>query len=145
MTDPRATNVQRFRAEHDADTVFILTAVTPFSVSQDRAIIVTKQHTAQLVTCSGCTPRTALGQGLMRDITPRELTDFRAGLAQADSAWDDDALPPNVHDGITITIERATAQGYDRVRIVDPPPGSPHAQLIAAFSATFPELRAMLR
>lgn len=145
MTDPRAANVQRFHDEHNADTVYILTAVTPFSVSQNRAIIVQKQRTAQLITCTGCTPRTALGQGLMRDITPRELSAFLTAIASAEVAWADDALPPNVHDGITITIERATAKGYDRVRAVDPPPNSPHARLIAAFSANFPELRAMLR
>lgn len=141
MTDPRAENVQRFRDEHGAQQVVILTAVTPFKVSQDRAIVVLVDYHAQLITCSGCTPRTALGQGIMRNVAPKDLMKFLDSLEAADEAWDQDAVPPNVHDGVTLTIEKAGADGYHRVRIVDPEPDSPHAQMIAAWTTTFPEVR----
>lgn len=144
MTDPRAANVQRFREEHGAQRVVVLTAVTPFQISQDRAIVVQADYNAQLITCSGCTPRTALGQGIMRDIVPKDLMDFFAALEQAKDAWDNDVVPPNVHDGITLTVEHADAGGYTRVRIVNPESDSPHARLIAAWTATFPEVRAMM-
>lgn len=144
MTDPRATSVQRFREDHGAQRVVILTAVTPFKVSQDRAIVVQADYNAQLILCSGCTPRTALGQGIMRDIMPKDLRDFFTELEQARHAWDNDAVPANVFDGVTVTIEQADSHGYARVRMVDPEPDSPHARLLSAWMTTFPEVRKML-
>lgn len=146
MTDQRAATVQHYRAEQQAHAVYILTSVMPFSVSQNRAIVVQQGGSmAQLITCSGCTPRTALGQGVMRDIAPDTLEAFLAALADAAPAWDGDAIPPNVHDGVTITVERVDEDGYARVRIVEPQPDTPHQRLIAAWSQAFPEVRQMLR
>ena len=145
MTDHRAATVRLFREQQHAQQVFVLTAVTPFKVSQDRAILVRHANDAQLVTCSGCTPRTALGQGSVRDVAPDELTAFLRGMSQTAAAWTGDAVPSNVHDGVTITVERADSDRYDRVRIVEPAPDSPHARLIAVWTDTFPEVRRLLR
>ncbi len=146
MTDQRATTVQRYRAEQKAQAVYILTTVMPFSVSQNRAIVVFDGGSmGHLITCSGCTPRTALGQGVMRDIPPDVLNTFLAALEDAAAAWDNDAIPPNVHDGVTITVERVNDSGYMRVRIVEPQPDTPHHHLIAAWTQAFPEVRQMLR
>ena len=38
MPDPRSEKVQKFREEQGATRIHILTAVTPFSVSQDRFV-----------------------------------------------------------------------------------------------------------
>lgn len=141
MTDPRAENVKRFRDEHGAQRVVILTAVTPFKVSQDRVIVVQANYHGQLITCSGCTPRTALGQGIIRDISPKDMMNFFDALQAAEDAWAHDAMPPNVHDGVTYTVEQADANGYQRVRMVDPDADSPHARLLEAWTVTFPEVR----
>ena len=144
MTNPRAAIVQQFRQEHGADSVYILTALQPFGVSQNRCILIVTGHCAQLVCCNSCTPRTTLGQGGLREVEPVELEQFLRDLQDAELAWTGDAIPPQVHDGITFTVERATAGGYERVRIVDAAPGSPHARLLAAWRNVFPEARRMM-
>jgi len=142
--DPREARVQAFRAAQNAHTVLILTAVSPFSVSQERFIVVQRDDGAHLLTCSGCTPRTALAQGQTRPVAPDVWVGFQADLAQAETAWDGDAIPPNVHDGLTLTFERAAAGRYERVRTVTPSPQSPHARLLAAWARAFPEVRRTL-
>ncbi len=145
MTDQRAANVQRFREEQGARRVWILSAVIPFSVSQDRVVIVERNDSgAQLITCNGCTPRTALGQGTLREIAPETLREFLTGLEDAEMAWAGDLIPPNVHDGVTYTVERADASGYERVRIVDPQTNSPHDRLLMTWADAFPEARKLL-
>ncbi len=144
MTDPRAAIVQQFRQEHGADSVYILTALQPFGVSQNRCILIVTGRCAQLVCCNSCTPRTTLGQGSLRDVEPAELEQFLRDLQDTELAWTGDAIPPQIHDGITYTVERADAHGYERVRIVDPPPHSPHARLLVAWRDAFPEARRMI-
>lgn len=144
MTDQRAANVQRFREEQGAQRVWVLSAVIPFSVSQDRVLVVQRDNGAQLITCNGCTPRTALGQGTLREITPETFAEFLTGLEDAEMAWTGDAIPPNVHDGVTFTVERADASGYERVRIVDPSTNSPHDRLLITWADAFPEARKLL-
>ncbi len=145
MPDTRAGKVQRFCAEQHASRLLIFTVVTPFSVSLDRLIVVEHGSTAQVIICNGCTPRTAFDHGRMRDVDPDVLSGFRSAIEHAELAWAGDAVPPNVHDGITITIERADGEDYERVRIVAPDPNSPHARLIAAWTEAFPEARNLLR
>ncbi|MBP8974486.1 MAG: hypothetical protein KBH93_11470 [Anaerolineae bacterium] len=144
MSDPRAATVQRFCAEQGADRVYILTAIQPFTVSQNRCMVMVTGRSAQLVCCHSCTPRTSLGQGSLREVEPEALDRFLRALEDAAAAWGEDAIPPNVHDGLTFTVERATAQGYERVRIVDPVPGGPHARLLAAWADAFPEARRVI-
>lgn len=145
MTDQRAANVQRFREEQGAQRVWILSAVIPFSVSQDRVVVVQRgDGNAQLITCNGCTPRTGLGQGILREITSETLHEFLTGLEDAEMAWAGDLIPPNVHDGVTFTVERADAGGYERVRMVDPQTNSPHDRLLMAWADAFPEARKLL-
>jgi hypothetical protein len=144
MSDQRAANVQRFREEQGAERVWVLSAVIPFSVSQDRVVVVERPDGAQLVTCHGCTPRTALGQGTLRPIASDVLAAFVSGMNDADMAWTGDDVPPNVHDGVTFTVEHADASGYERVRIVDPQTNSPHDRLLVAWADAFPEARKLL-
>ncbi len=145
MTDPRAITVQQFRQEQGADSVYILTAIQPFTVSQNRCMVVVTGRCAQLVCCNSCTPRTSLGQGSLREVEPAVLEQFLRDLQDAELAWTGDAVPPHVHDGVTFTVERADEHGYDRVRIVDPAPDGPHARLLAAWREAFPEARRMMR
>lgn len=144
MTDPRAANVRQFCEQQGAQQVLILTAVTPFGVSQNRAVVIVWDGRAELVTCSGCTPRTALHHGTRRAIAPETLSAFLAQIDAAGAAWQGDALPPHVHDGVTLTVERAQGGDYQRVRMVAPDAGSPHAQMIAAWASAFPEVRALV-
>ncbi len=145
MPDNRSLNVQRFCAEQGADCVYILTAIQPFTVSQNRCLLVVSDHDAQLVCCNSCTPRTSLAQGSMRDVEPETLDRFLRDLEGAAGAWEADAVPPNVYDGLTITVERATADSYERVRVVDAVPGGPHARLLAAWADAFPEAWRIVR
>ncbi len=142
--DPREARVQDFRAAQDAQQVLILTAVSPFSVSQERFVIVQREDGVRLIACQGCTPRTALEQGQSRTVAPEVWQTFQTDLSLAEMAWTGDAIPPNVHDGLTLTMERADAKGYERVRVVAPPEGSPHARLLAAWARAFPEVRRVL-
>lgn len=145
MPDTRAEKVRRFCAEQQASRLHILTVVTPFSVSQDRLIVVEHGKTAQVIVCNGCTPRTAFEHGDLRDIDPDVLSGFLTDVDDAEMAWVGDSVPPNIHDGITVTIERTDGDTYERVRIVDPEVASPHARLIGAWTEAFPEARNWLR
>ncbi len=145
MSDPRAATIQRFCAEQGADCVYILTAIQPFTVSQNRCMVVVTGRSAQLVCCHSCTPRTSLAQGSMRDVEPEALDRFLREVEGAAPAWEADAIPPTVHDGLTFTVERATAAGYERVRMVDVAPGGPHARLLAAWADAFLEARRIIR
>ncbi|MBN1563232.1 MAG: hypothetical protein JXA10_05300 [Anaerolineae bacterium] len=141
MNDPRADNVKRFREEQGAVRVYMLTAIQPFTVSQDRFIVVERRHEeAWLIHCTGCTPRTALGNGNSQSVSPETLQEFITRINAASAAWDSDAMPPGVHDGITLTVEIADAESYRRVRMVDPADGSPHDKLLSAWMTTFPEV-----
>ena len=144
MSDPRAANVERWRAQLGAERLFILTAVTPFTVSQARFAVVDAAGGARLISCRDCTPRSPLDIGESEPILPAVLRQFLDDLAAAADAWAEDAVPANVHDGITLTMERADAAGYARVRMVDPPPDSPHARLLAAWTRGFPAVRRAL-
>jgi hypothetical protein len=145
MSDLRSTNVLHFREEQGAARVHILTAVAPFTVSQDRFVLIETGTGARLVACTGCTPRTALSHGQSRDLPAETLAAFLSRIEAAAAAWDADAIPSDIHDGVTITVERADAAGYCRVRMVAPPEGSPHARLLSAWTATFEEVRRALR
>lgn len=145
MTDTRTTNVVRFREEQGAARVHILTLMAPFTVSQDRFVLLETGSGARLVVCTRCTPRTALNHGQARAVPEETLAAFLRGIEAAEAAWTDDAIPAGIHDGVTITVERAGAEGYSRVRMVAPPEGSPHARLLAAWSSAFEEVRRALR
>ena len=145
-SDTRAANVQRFREERSAQRVHILTVHAPFSVRQDRFIVLETSAGGRWFICGeGCTPRTPLTTGDERPIDADTLAAFLGDVTAASEAWQADAVPPNVHDGVTLTCEEADAGGYRRVRIVDPVPGSAHARLIAAWTAAFPEIKRRLR
>ncbi len=143
-SDPRETRVQNFRVTQNARQVFILTAVTPFSVSQERFVVMASGDGVRLITCAGCTPRTDLAQGQARPVALDVWRNFQVDLSQTEMAWAGDAVPPNVHDGLTITVERAEPESYERVRIVAAPPQSPHARLLEAWARAFPEVRRAL-
>lgn len=145
MGDTRSANVQRFREEQGAARVHILTAVAPFTVSQDRFVLIETAEGVRLVTCTRCTPRTALSHGQNRDIPPDTLVRFLSAVDAADAAWSRDAVPESIHDGVTIIVERADADAYRRTRMVAPPEGSPHARLLAAWTDAFDEVRRTLR
>ena len=118
--------------------MFILTTVTPFSVSQDRFVVIESTYDARLVICRGSTPRTAFNHGQTQHVAPETLNVFLERLAAAEAAWNGDAIPVGVSDGVTITVEQAAAGDYRRVRMVEPPEGSPHERLLAAWMVTFP-------
>ncbi|MBI5958031.1 MAG: hypothetical protein HY866_04810 [Chloroflexi bacterium] len=145
MTDPRALNVQRFREEQKAERLWVLSAIAPFTVSQDRFVLIETEQGARLEICAACTPRTPLGQGQKRLIAPETLAAFLRAVEAADAAWDADAIPAAIHDGVTITVECASAGSYRRVRMVAPPAGTPHAALLDAWRASFEEVRKALR
>lgn len=145
MPDTRAEKVRRFCTAQQATQVLILTVVTPFNISQDRLIVMEQKDAAQVTICKGCTPRTTFDHGDTRPIDPDTLHNFRRDIDDAAMAWTGDVVPPNIHDGITITIERTDGEEYERVRIVDPDPNSPHDRLIAAWTEAFPEARHLLR
>jgi hypothetical protein len=138
MPDPRSEKVQRFREEQGASRVHILTAIQPFSISQDRFVVIEFADDAWLVTCSGCTPRTAFNYGQAQTVRAEQLRAFLERLDAAEAAWANDAIPAGVSDGVTLTIEQATADGYRRVRMVEPPEGSAHGRLLDAWMVTFP-------
>jgi hypothetical protein len=141
MSDPRADNVKRFREEQGALRVYLLTAIQPFTVSQDRFIVVERRNQdAWLIHCTGCTPRTALGNGNSQTIPPEKLEEFDRLIHAASAAWKSDAIPSGVHDGVTLTVEIADADSYRRVRMVDPPEGSAHDKLLSAWMTVFPEV-----
>jgi hypothetical protein len=140
MPDPRAINVQRFRESQGATRVHILTTIQPFTVSQDRSVVLERPGGAWLIHGSRCTPHTPLGHGRTRRIDDETLTAFLQRLDAADAAWDSDAIPAGIHDGVTITIERAEDGDYRRTRMVEPPEGSAHERLLAAWMTTFPEV-----
>ena len=50
-----------------------------------------------------------------------------------------------VRHAIKSTVEQADAHGYERVRMVEPPSGGPHARLLAAWADAFPEARRIIR
>ncbi len=147
MPDNRTVNVQRFREEQGASRLHILTVVAPFSVSQDRFVLIeiSDEATVRLITCRDGTPRAPLDRGSTRPVEPGALQAFLQDIDDAAMAWAGDAIPPNVHDGVTITVERAAPDSYERVRMVDPPAGSPHARLLAAWMDAFPETRRIKR
>ncbi len=145
MTDVRAANVERFRAAQGAQRVHILTAASPFVATQARFIVLEGAEGARLVACPDCTPRTALGLGASEPISPDALKRFLQDLDDAAMAWVGDVVPGTLHDGITVTVERADATGYARVRMVDPAPGSPHARLLAAWTRAFPAVREAIK
>jgi hypothetical protein len=145
MPDTRASNVQRFREDQGAARVHILTAVAPFTVSQDRFVLIEVAEGARLVACTRCTPRTALIHGQTRAIPPDTLARFLDAVNAAEAAWSGDAVPENIHDGVTIIVEWADADAYRRTRMVAPPEGSPHGRLLAAWTDAFEEARRTLR
>ncbi len=140
MPDPRSEKVQKFREEQGATRIHILTAVTPFSVSQDRFVVIETRHGARLVICRGSTPRTAFDHGVKYPVSLDTVRLFLERLSAAEIAWAADAIPAGVSDGITLTAEQATAHDYRRVRMIEPPEGSPHDRLLAAWLVTFPEV-----
>jgi hypothetical protein len=141
MNDPRANNVKRFREEQGALRIYMLTAIQPFTVSQDRFIVVERRNEeAWLIHCTGCTPRTALGNGNSQSLSPETLQTFAARIEAASAAWSGDAIPEGIHDGVTLTFELADAESYRRVRMVDPAEGSAHEKLLSAWMTTFPEV-----
>jgi hypothetical protein len=145
MPDTRGSNVQRFREGQGAARVHILTAVAPFTVSQDRFVLIEIAEGARLVACTRCTPRTALSHGQMRVIPPDTLARFLDAVDAAEAAWSGDAVPENIHDGVTIIVEWADVDAYRRTRMVAPPENSPHGRLLAAWSDAFEEVRRILR
>jgi hypothetical protein len=140
MPDPRSEKVQKFREDQGATRIHILTAVTPFSVSQDRFVLIESYNGARLVICRGSTPRTAFDHGEKYPLSLDTLQVFLERLAGAEAAWDSDAIPVGVSDGVTLTVEQATAHHYRRVRMIEPLEGSPHERLLAAWLVTFPEV-----
>lgn len=147
MPDNRTINVQRFREEQGASRVHILTAIAPFSVKQDRFVVIERGDAsgAHLIVCTDGTPRAPLDRGDVHPVDGQTLRAFLQDVDDAAMAWAGDAIPPNVHDGVTITVERADAETYDRVRMVAPPSGSPHARLLAAWLDAFPAARHVKR
>jgi hypothetical protein len=143
-SDNRAEHVQRFCQERGATRVHILTVHAPFTVRQDRFVVLERGAGGQFISGKGCTPRTPLGTGEERPLYAETLAAFLRAVEAASEAWDGDAVPPNMHDGVTLTCEQADADDYRRVRIVDPAPGSAHARLIAAWTAAFPDVRRAL-
>jgi hypothetical protein len=140
MPDPRSDKVQKFREEQGASRVHILTALQPFSVSQDRFVLIEFAEDAWLVICRGCTPRTAFNHGRAQMIRSEDLRAFLERLGAAEAAWARDAIPTGVSDGVTLTVEQATNNEYRRVRMVEPPDDSVHARLLDAWMVTFPEI-----
>lgn len=140
MSDPRAETVRRFREDQAARQVYILTVLQPFTISQNRFILLEWHKSAQLIHCADCTPRTALGSGQVTDIEADTLQAFTTALDGARDAWDSDLIPSGLHDGITVTIERCDDDGYWRSRMVNPPEGSAHDRLQSAWMAAFPEV-----
>ena len=140
MPDPRSDKVQKFREEQGASRVHILTAIQPFSVSQDRFVLIEFAHEARLVICRGGTPRTAFNHGKTQMVRSEELRAFLERLDGAENAWENDAILAGFSDGITLTVEQAAADEYRRVRMVEPPEDSAHARLLDAWMVTFPEI-----
>jgi hypothetical protein len=140
MPDPRSDKVQKFREEQGAARVHILTAIQPFSVSQDRFVLIEFKRGAELVICRSGTPRTPFNHGQMQTVQSEALRTFLDRLDAANGAWAADAIPSGVSDGVTLTIELATAGEYRRVRMVEPPEDSVHARLLDAWMVTFPEI-----
>jgi hypothetical protein len=140
MPDQRSEKVQKFREEQGALRIHVLTAVTPFTISQDRFVLAEFSTGARLYTCHGCTPRTAFDHGQMQIVSMETLRAFQDRLAAAEDAWIGDAIPAGVSDGVTLTAERAEVSSYRRVRMVEPPVGSAHERLLAAWLVTFPDI-----
>lgn len=140
MPDPRAETVRRFREDQGARRVYILTVLQPFTIKQNRFMVVEWHKSAQLIHCPDCTPRTALGNGEVTDLEIDDLATFTIAVDAARAAWDVDFVPSGLHDGITITIERCDDRAYTRTRMVDPPEGSDHERLQSAWMAAFPEV-----
>lgn len=141
MPDVRSTEVQHFRETQGATRIHLLTINTPFNPSQDRFILIELPHDTFLTSCAQCSPRVTIGYGQLYNVQLDVLRGFLDTVESAAQAWQEDAIPPDVHDGVTITMEVADSAGYRRVRMVDPPEDTPHSRLLAAWTENFPQVR----
>ncbi|MBN2305847.1 MAG: hypothetical protein JXQ72_15295 [Anaerolineae bacterium] len=144
MADNRATEVQRFRAAQRAARLHLLTVITPFRASLDRFMVIEGEAGATLRRCTGCRLSAPLDQGESQPVAPETLDVFLHGIESARAAWDQDALPDDTLDGVTIIAERATGDGYAITHMLAPRSNSPHARLLRAWAEAFPAVEKVL-
>ncbi len=144
--DQRQHEVERFRKQHQAARVFVLTAITPFRPSMHRFVLLERENApCLLLVCTDCPFRAPLDRGEPHPVTDEMLAEFRRRMDGAEKAWASDAVPEGAYDGMTLVAERASVQGYDIVHMVAPRGSSPHARLLYAWTQVFPEVRKALR
>jgi hypothetical protein len=143
--EARAGEVERFRTMQGADRVHILTIITPFRAALDRFVLVESADGAHLIDGSQLHLSAPLDRGEAAPVAPGVLADFVRQANQAETAWDADAVDQDVHDGLTVIVERASAAGYAIIHIVNPRSNSPHMRLLNAWRSAFPLVDRALR
>lgn len=144
MPDEREAEVRQFAEAQHATRLHILTAVTPFRAAQDRFVLLERDEMAMLVACVGCPFRAPLSRGEPQPLAQAKVDQFLAALAPLAVETLDDHFPEGAHDGTTLVFERLDGRGYVQVAMLNPPPRSQHAQIVAAWTRTFPAVRAAL-
>lgn len=144
MPDEREAEVRQFARAQNASRLHILTVVTPFRAAQDRFVLLERAGMAMLVACVGCPFRAPLSRGEPQPLAQAKLDQFLDALAPLAVETLDDHFPEGAHDGTTIVFERLDARGYVQIAMLNPPKRSKHAQIVSAWTRTFPTVRAAL-
>ena len=76
--DQRQHEVERFRKQHQAARVFVLTAITPFRPSMHRFVLLERENApCLLLVCTDCPVRAPLDRGEPHPVTDEMLAEFR--------------------------------------------------------------------
>ena len=134
----REDEVKQFCAAQQATRLHILTMITPLSPRLQRFVLIERAAEAVLRVCTDCRLSADLEQGDDAPVAEETLADFLRRVDGAAAAWDEDAVPDDVLDGLTIILERATTNDYAITHVVAPRANSPHRRLIDAWRTAFP-------
>ena len=145
QVERRSERLQQFLAARGGIRLFVLTAVTPMLNRQSRYLLIQWDGGGTLLTCDDCGLRAPFEEGREDAVAPEKMDAFLEQMAAVSVETLDDYRSSNIHDGVTVIVEYADHDTYHRLRIIDPPPGSLHARVLAAWFNAFPHVRRALR
>lgn len=143
--EKRSERLQQFLAARGGLRLFVLTAVSPMLSRQSRYLLIQREGGGTLLTCDDCGLRAPFEEGREDAVAPEPMAVFLEQMAIVGVETLDDYRPANIHDGVTVIVEYVDHDTYHRLRIIDPPPGSLHARVLAAWANAFPRVRRALR
>lgn len=145
MPDKRTEQLNHLRAARGARRVHVLTICSPFCMTTDRLVLVEREQGSMLSVCRACDFNAPLDHGDARPVDDAALHVFNQNNEGTAEAWLVDYIPEGVYDGLTVILEQADADGYRRVRMMNPPAESAHWRLLSSWKKAFPAVRALLR